>query len=381
MKTKLCMALMSLLLSVDVQAQQEWENVNKQFGAWQIEQGLYAASNSWSKLNVKNISGEKISDTQNTLNYRSAVLNMNWKENSPFEISFTLSNEKTTPYQYGQEQVYWGLVLELYKTDGSTVSSYLGLFADRYESVSEGEVVSRYSYSNNGGWTKWKYLGDSMKEMNIKISCAANKSLSAGFEYYPVKNSRDKYKYSKSYQSFANHSNIAGIKSITIVVGSGAEVSVNYFSIKRKSLYGAVQQYIDKGDEYMQKEMYNDAVREYTNAINQGYQNADIYLRRAHANLLRNYNTSAIEDCNRALSYDSRNEQAYLTRGISKLLNHDDSGVADLRKAGEAGMAILREYGLLDYYPNQNRSGNTQRGTSSPRSTLVKDPNILKELE
>ena len=377
MKVKLYTTLICSLLSIDLQAQQDWEYVNSQFGTWQIEQGLYATNNSLEKLNIKNTTSERIANAQNNLNYRSALLNMSWKENNSFEISFTLSNEKTTPYQYGQEQVYWGLSLELYKTDGSIVSKKLWLSADRYESVSEGEVASRYSYSaNNEGWKKWTYSGEFIKKMDVKITCYGN-SLSAGFEYYPDKSTYYSYKRN---QSFATHSNIAGIKSISVIVGSGAEISVTDFFSKRKSLYSTVKPFIEKGDEYMQKEIYDSAIGEYTNAINKGYQNADIYMKRAAASTMKNFNTSAIEDCNKALSYDSNNEYAYYIRGISKLKNNDDSGVSDLRKAGEDGIAFLREFGLLDYYPNQNNSGNSntqkQQRTSIPQNVLKKDPNF-----
>ena len=377
MKEKLYTTLICSLLSINSQAQQEWEY--KDFGKWQIAQGLTATKNSQKELNVRNTTSEGITNAQGNLNYRSVSLNMNWKENNSFEISFTLSNEKTTPYQYVQEDVYWGLLLELYKTDGSIVSSTLWLSASQYESVSDGEVVSRYSYRvNNKGWEKWKYWGEPIKEMDIEITCYWN-SLHAKFEYYPVKTHTEKllYRWSADKLSFADYSNIAGIKSISIMVGSGAEVSVKNVFIKRKSLYGVVKIFIDKGDEYMDGQMWSEAIKEYTKAINQNYQNADIYIRRAYANMMSNYNANAIEDCNKALTYDNNNEAAYYIRGISKLKNDDDSGVSDLRKAGEDGITFLKEFGLLDYYPNQDNSGRSNTKTiSSPQNVLKKDPNF-----
>lgn len=355
----------------NIHAQQEWEYINKQFGTWQIGSGLSSTSNSLEKLNIRNTTNEGIVDTQKNLNYRSAVLNMNWKNSTPFEISFTLSNEKTEPYQYSQEEVYWGLSLELYKADGSVVSDKIWLAANKFDLVADDGIIYRYFINTNSkGWEKWKHSEREVKNMNINITCFGN-SLSAKHEYYS--------EYIRESKAFATQSNIVGVKSISVMVGSGAEVSVTDFFVKKESLHSKVKPFIDKGDEYMDKQMWNEAVKEYTKAINQNYRNKDIYLSRAYANMMSDYNVSAIEDANRALSFESNNEVAYFIRGVSKLKNDDDSGVSDLRKAGENGIALLKELDLLNYYPNQGNSdnSNTQRKTtSSSRSALKKDPNF-----
>jgi len=374
MKIKFLVLLMILLYSGSLQAQQEWESVNRSFGTWQLGQGLSATSNTLTNLIVRNTTREPLSNSQNKLNYRSAILNMNWKESSSFAISFTLSNTKSDPWQYSLEQVYWGIQFELYKTDGSVVANQLWLAGNQYERFENGEVVSRYSYSaNNDGWEYWKYSGDYIKDMNIHILCESN-SLSAYFTYFG--NSSQLFNRLFAFQP----NNIVGIKSISIILGSDAEVAVKNFSVRKKSLSATIKPFMDKGDEYIDKKMWNEAVREYTNAINQGYQNVDIYLRRAYANMMRNQNRSAIEDSNKALSYESNNQIAYYIRGASKLKMDDDTGVADLRKAGNDGLALLRELGLYDYYPSQNNS-NTQRRQQTPtqQNILKKDPNFKIE--
>lgn len=113
------LTIVYLLLSFNLQAQQEWDYITSQFSSWQVGQGLYASSNSLNHLVVRNTTGEGIANAQKNLNSRSAWLNLNLKEDSPFEISFKLSNKKTDPYSYSQDQVYWGVMIELYKKDGT----------------------------------------------------------------------------------------------------------------------------------------------------------------------------------------------------------------------------------------------------------------------
>ena len=371
MKARLYIVFVFFMCACNLQAQQEWESVNRSFGAWQLEQGLTATSNTMTNLVVRNTSGEPFANAQNDMNGRSAYLNLNWIENSPFEISFTVSNPKSDPWQYASEQVYWAIFVSLYKTDGSVIANQLGLIGNKYDQFVNGKVASRYYYYDSGtGWKHWMFSGRDIKDMQIKIVCNST-ILSAYFEYYDG--------YHTLNQVFANESNIAGVHSIWIGVGSGAEVSVTNFSVRKKSLQGTVKPNIEKGDAYWDKKMWSDAIREYTNAISQGYQNVDIFLRRAYAYMMMNYNNNAIEDANRVLSYESNNENAYFVRGVSKLQINDDSGVADLRKAGEAGIAFLREFGLLDYYPDQNNSSNSntrRQQTPSQQNMLKKDPNF-----
>jgi S1-C subfamily serine protease len=223
MKAKSYIVLMCLLLSVCLQAQQTKNIDTNQFGIWQLEQGLSATTNSSGslessgRLEVRNITGEKIFKSDNTLNLRSAVLNMNWKPTGNFQIDFMLSNKKTDPYKYTQEPVYWGVFLELYKTDGSIIRSGIMLSSDRYEALSNGKVASRYSYNiyNNGKYDEWKRVGRSSeneyKHMTLRITCENNR--------LDITSSRCDW----------NCSNIAGVKSISIMVGSEAEVSVYNF--------------------------------------------------------------------------------------------------------------------------------------------------------
>jgi len=129
--------------------------------------------------------------------------------------------------------------------------------------------------------------------------------------------------------------------------------------------YSDIQDIICRGNELLRLERYDEAVRQYDYVINRGYRNADIYMRRACANVLRDYLFSAIEDCYSAISYDKRNIDAWCLLGLCKITHNDYSGVNDLRRAGERGANLLKKMGLYDYYPPQYK----QYTPSTPSKT------------
>jgi len=380
-KMKLVLLAMFLILSVNNYAQVTNNSLSGL--QWQIDNTLTVYSNSIQQLRVENKNGFP-TDFNNNINFSSVFLPIGWKGDGAFVISFNLVSTNDASYTYQAYEIkngkrtrkkqtytsgaYWGLFIELYGVDGSTVSNTVW-----YSAKGGGE----YSYnSNNEGWKK-SYTDLSRDKITIS-------KLSGGSIYI------------RGYAS-TQWSNISGIKSITIMVGAKAQLQVTDFSFsreetrvtassnnsqqsssnqQRQQFSGEYNKILAKGDEYLQKEMYADAVREYTNAINQGYQNAEIFAIRAFANAKRNYYQDAINDCNRALQYNSNYEYAYYLRGLCKLKNNDDSGVADLRKGGEAGIAALKD---LEYYQNQNNSNTRRQQQTVPQNTLKKDPNFKIE--
>jgi hypothetical protein len=230
---KLWLLTACLLFPSTAQAQQqETEDVTVRFGTWQMDQGLIATSASIKNLTVKNTTGESIVSSQNRLNHRMAFLDLNWKEDAPFQISFNLSNEKTNPYTYDNDPVCWGILLELYGIDGSVVSNTLWLSANRHDALSDGKP-SRYAFSTDRDkWENWVYMDKYIKDMAVRI-IYNHHALCAGFRYsaaHPEYTDR----YDDAYLYFAGWSNIAGIKSISILVGSEVEVSVKNFTVQRQ---------------------------------------------------------------------------------------------------------------------------------------------------
>lgn len=106
---------------------------------------------------------------------------------------------------------------------------------------------------------------------------------------------------------------------------------------------------------------YYQAALEYSKAIDKGYKNYDIYIKRAKAYFASEFYNNAIDDCTKALFYKSTTD-AYLLRGKAKLLKSDVSGIDDLKKGGSEGLALIREMELDKVTtPNSTSSGNSKQ--------------------
>lgn len=87
--------------------------------------------------------------------------------------------------------------------------------------------------------------------------------------------------------------------------------------------------------------------------------------------------SSAIRDCNKALSYSIKPENAtmiYYLRGLCYFLIEDkDSGISDMEKAGEDGSKFLEEFGYTKAQsaPKQN-SNKTRHSTTKNKTPLLK---------
>lgn len=85
---------------------------------------------------------------------------------------------------------------------------------------------------------------------------------------------------------------------------------------------------------------------------------------------------SAIQDCNKALSYNVSANNAsmvYYLRGLCNfLVNNEESGIADMKMAGEDGLKFLEEQGYTKPSANtQNKGTNKTSPTKRSNSTPV----------
>lgn len=117
--------------------------------------------------------------------------------------------------------------------------------------------------------------------------------------------------------------------------------------LKKRSQQASVQRHIDEGDKLFRQERYWDAAMAYSQAIEKGYKNYQIYYKRASAFYNNEFYKNAIEDFTNALSFEE-NPKSYLYRGLAKLRLNDYSGVEDLKKGGPEGMALAKEYMPID---------------------------------
>ena len=174
--------------------------------------------------------------------------------------------------------------------------------------------------------------------------------------------------------SICNITSIKGIKRIEFNIGSGSKIRVHNFKIEQESIYARVSNFISAGDNNMKDGNYYQAASEYSKAIDKGYENYDIYFKRANAYFANEFYNNAIDDCTKAISYKSTTD-AYLLRGKAKLLKSDASGIDDLKKGGSEGLALIREMELDKVSaPNAPSSGGDKRYTATG-SGFVLTPN------
>lgn len=413
LRAGMLLGIMCLFVNwANAQRSMRWEDVTQDFGPWKIDHDLYVLSGSLQQLRIANQNAASETHVKNgTIDFRNAVMDMNWKETDPYEVTFNLKNEHANPYsfkykvygkkksgkfkeQWHEDGIHWGMHIELYGLDGSVLDNKVWYCALK------GYYGTKYRENvNDEGWKN--SISDHIPNGEVRIA----------------------QNYGNVSVSVANKvigewANVGGIKSITIMVGSAAQISVTNFTVKRgsgvadypisRSKYryryaayedcpdASIQSLIRKGDELMDRELYNEAVIQYDLAIYRGCRNADIYIRRACANVLRDYLYQAIEDCNTALYYDWRNEDALYLMGLCKLSLDDYTGVDDLRCSGERGLALLRELGLDTYYPMYDSYPYYKKVRSSSRKVkkqmlrhetkqsvqkLTKDPDFKIEME
>jgi hypothetical protein len=196
---------------------------------WKISEGLTATSNSQENLSVKNTSRENILDANGNINFKTVLLDnasslLNGFDYSGFrDITFHLENSKTKPYSYNQESVVWGVYFAFVKKDGGSATSTLWLRANKYNQISGGKVQSRYSYSLGEDWKSFGYDDSYITNMLIKISCHSSGQVDIGFANGP----HSVYPFdTQSFYKFTHLTDIAGIQSIQVIVGSDAELSV-----------------------------------------------------------------------------------------------------------------------------------------------------------
>ena len=84
--------------------------------------------------------------------------------------------------------------------------------------------------------------------------------------------------------------------------------------------------------------------------------------------------SSAIRDCNKALSYSIKPENAamiYYLRGLCNFLIDDkEAGITDMKQAGEDGIIFLEEQGIVEK-PSEPQRKTTQSGSSSKRANTT----------
>ena len=130
---------------------------------------------------------------------------------------------------------------------------------------------------------------------------------------------------------------------------------------------------MNKAINYIDMKNYPAALTTMNDVINIQKGSKEYYLRASVHYYLTNYR-AAIQDCNRALDYNSNNEQKnriFFLKGLCFFeLDDKESGISDMKKAGEDGIKFLEEQGIVEK-PSEPQRKTTQSGSSSKRANTT----------
>jgi tetratricopeptide (TPR) repeat protein len=108
----------------------------------------------------------------------------------------------------------------------------------------------------------------------------------------------------------------------------------NQDSISQDTLEALTTDYVGRGNAYLENGRYDQAIGDYTKAIERLPVNADVYNRRAWAYHLKGENVKALPDANKAVALAPADANCRETRAeIYEKLGRGDKAIADYRAA------------------------------------------------
>lgn len=351
-RTLLCFAF--LLNATISYSQEEYEYVNISSWKWSSESNLVFYSNTMNKLQVFNNNAKTEENKKNnTWGSYTTWLQIPTIKGRSYTISFYVKNEHN-PHKYKykvwgkdkngntkemwhEDDIYWGLIFQCNDRYGNRQE-----FDQYYDNESKYNSNYTLTSSYNSDTKRWSANQDiDIRTIKIEYDGDSNVMIYGGFGSTLLK----------------TFYGTDGITWIGVKCGNAAQILLTDFKFYRKTEFGAALPEITRAAEQIDKQNYSSAISILTRVLNT-YKGAMPYYYRARAYIGGEYYKSAIEDCDKGLSYPCQQEQRenlYFLRGFSKLLSNDDTGISDMRLAGEIGMRFLRENNLLDYKVGQNK--------------------------
>ena len=335
-------------------SQEEYEYVNISSWKWSDESNLVFYSNTMNKLQVFNNNAKTEENKKNnTWGSYTTWLQIPTIKGRSYTISFYVKNEHN-PHKYKykvwgkdkngntkemwhEDDIYWGLIFQCNDRYGNRQE-----FDQYYDNESKYNSNYTLTSSYNSDTKRWSANQDiDIRTIKIEYDGDSNVMIYGGFGSTLLK----------------TFYGTDGITWIGVKCGNAAQILLTDFKFYRKTEFGAALPEITRAAEQIDKQNYSSAISILTRVLNT-YKGAMPYYYRARAYIGGEYYKSAIEDCDKGLSYPCQQEQRenlYFLRGFSKLLSNDDTGISDMRLAGEIGMRFLRENNLLDYKVGQNK--------------------------
>ena len=335
-------------------SQEEYEYVNISSWKWSDESNLVFYSNTMNKLQVYNNNAQTEENKKNntwgsyttwlqipTIKGRSYTISFKVKnEHNPHEYKYKVwgkDKNGNTKEMWHEDDIYWGLIFQCNDRYGNRQE-----FCQYYDNESKYNSNYTLTSSYNSDTKRWSANQDiDIRTIKIEYDGDSNVMIYGGFGSTLLK----------------TFYGTDGITWIGVKCGNASQILLTDFKFYRKTEFGAALPEITRAAEQIDKQNYSSAISILTRVLNT-YKGAMPYYYRARAYIGGEYYKSAIEDCDKGLSYPCQQEQRenlYFLRGFSKLLSNDDTGISDMRLAGEIGMRFLRENNLLDYKVGQNK--------------------------
>ena len=335
--------ILVLMISYVTHAQKVWEPISLQGLKWSDNPNLNITLNSRGDLEAWNSNTEKSKDD----NWYKEIISMSIpssiidtiknSETGAVRITFRIRNKHDEPnnnvyYVYSNKNlklkrdkytgVYWGYHIKF--TEGEYLKRYFNDYCIK-PSYSPTTLLRHRLYSStNNLWLDQEYIG----KQNVSIEIC-NESI----------------KIFEDFNLIYYTSNTA-IDELQIVVGSAALVVVEDLKVELLTLYGQAETFILTGNRDFDNGNYLDATINYSKAIDNGYENYEIYYQRATSYYKAEFYASALEDYTKALSY-KKTEDAYFYRGMCKLQQKDiPSALEDLKLGGAKGITFAKELEL-----------------------------------
>lgn len=352
LRSLLCIIMM--LISSICYPQEEYEYVNISSWKWSSESNLVFYSNTMNKLQVFNNNAQTEENKKNktwgsyttwlqipTIKGRSYTISFKVKnEHNPHEYKYKVwgkDKNGNTKEMWHEDDIYWGLIFQCNDRSGNRQE-----FDQYYDNERKYNSSYTLTSSYNSDTETWSANQDiDIRTIKIEYDGDSNVMIYGGFGSTLLK----------------TFYGTDGITWIGVKCGNAAQILLTDFKFYRKTEFGAALPEITRAAEQIDKQNYSSAISILTRVLNT-YKGAMPYYYRARAYIGGEYYKSAIEDCDKGLSYPCQQEQRenlYFLRGFSKLLSNDDTGISDMRLAGEIGMRFLRENNLLDYKVGQNK--------------------------
>ena len=228
---KSIMIISCLLLSLNMKAQEiRYEDITNNY-EWLIAPELQVYSKNMTLLQVGNLDKEsKKNKKSGTIEFHNVYMNLEIKE--PVVINLEILNANNRPYshkykvyernkngsfkkkgEWYQGNICWGVNIEMYSSNGEIINDNIWISANP-------NINYPYSYNiNPQGWNNLTSLRD------------ANELLPANIILYPNNT------LSINNMKMRTYSHIIGIKSINIMVGTAANVSVRNFTILKPVVF------------------------------------------------------------------------------------------------------------------------------------------------